>query len=211
MNKILHINASPRNERSISANAAKEFLKQYQKVNPKDQIKTLDLFTAEIPDFDGFTINAKYAIMHNQEHTEQEKSAWQTIEKIISEFKSADKYVFSIPMWNFGIPYRLKHYIDIIVQPTYTFGFDEQTKGYTGLLRDKKALVFFSRGGDYSDPKVEVKIDHQKSYFVQILGFIGINHIKTFTIEPTMAGGEQTAKENLKKAIDESVGIIEDF
>ena len=37
---------------------------------------------------------------------------------------SADKYVPAIPMWNFGIPYRLKQNINILVQPGYTFSYN---------------------------------------------------------------------------------------
>jgi putative NADPH-quinone reductase len=32
-------------------------------------------------------------------------------------------------MWNFGIPYKLKHYIDVLTQPGQTFNFDPTT-GY---------------------------------------------------------------------------------
>lgn len=39
---------------------------------------------------------------------------------MIERFKGADKYLFSLPMWNFGVPCKLKKYIDVIVQPTYT-------------------------------------------------------------------------------------------
>ena len=29
--------------------------------------------------------------------------------RFADHFKSADKYIVSLPMWNFGIPYKLKH------------------------------------------------------------------------------------------------------
>lgn len=51
-------------------------------------------------------------------------------------------------MWNFGIPYRLKQYIDILVQPGYTFSYSPE-QGYTGLV-NKPAAVVYARGGDYS-------------------------------------------------------------
>ena len=60
--------------------------------------------------------------------------------KIAEHFKSADKYVFSLPMWNFGIPYKLKHFIDVLVQPGLTFSFSPET-GYKGLVTGKPAVV----------------------------------------------------------------------
>ena len=56
---------------------------------------------------------------------------------MIERFKGADKYLFSLPMWNFGIPYKLKHYIDVLVQPTYTFSFSPK-EGYKGLVTRKE-------------------------------------------------------------------------
>jgi len=117
MAKVLYIQASPRGERSYSTAAAEAFLASYREANPNDEIITINLFTKELPPFDGNALQAKYNIMHGEEHSEQDRAAWRAVEAIIEEFKAADKYVLSIPMWNFGIPYRLKHYIDILVQP----------------------------------------------------------------------------------------------
>ena len=37
----------------------------------------------------------------------------ESVETLIADFTAADKYVLATPMWNFGVPYRLKHYIDL--------------------------------------------------------------------------------------------------
>ena len=55
------------------------------------------------------------------------KSEWNKIVELFGRFNSADKYVFSVPMWNFGIPYILKHYIDLITQPAL-LGLSPQMK-----------------------------------------------------------------------------------
>ena len=67
---------------------------------------------------------------------------------MIERFKSADWYLFSLPMWNFGVPYVLKHLIDVIVQPGLTFSFSP-TEGYKGLVTGKKAVAVYARGGAY--------------------------------------------------------------
>ena len=51
-------------------------------------------------------------------------------------------------MWNFGIPYKLKQYIDLIVQPGLTFSFDP-ARGYSPLLKTRPTLVILASGGDF--------------------------------------------------------------
>ena len=133
MAKILYIQASPRKERSKSNQVAAAFLEHYRQKHPKDTIQKLNVFEEQLPSFDGLTVQAKYTIMHGQSHSAEERKAWDAVEKVISQFTNADKYVFSLPMWNFGIPYRLKQYIDILVQPGYTFTVGP--KGYEGLVK----------------------------------------------------------------------------
>jgi FMN-dependent NADH-azoreductase len=123
MSKLLHIEASPRGKRSSSVTVAHHFIEAYRAKNPNDTVETLDLWQTELPAFDGATIDAKYAVMHGQKHTPEQLQAWNAVTKLAEHFKSADKYLFSLPMWNFGIPYRLKHYIDLLVQPGLAFSF----------------------------------------------------------------------------------------
>ena len=115
MSKLLCIQASPRGERSKSIAVADVFVKTYQQAHPGDDIETLNVFNADLLAFDGLALQAKYTILHGQKHSQEELSAWKAVEAVIEQFTSADKYVFAVPMWNFGIPYRLKQYIDIIV------------------------------------------------------------------------------------------------
>lgn len=210
MAKLLYIQSSPRKERSSSNKVADAFVDAYVKKNPKDEVVRINIFEKVLPTFDGFTINAKYNIMHGQKHSKSEADAWATVEGIIAEFKSADKYLFSVPMWNFGIPYRLKQYIDIITQPSYTFTF-EQDKGYKGLVVNKPAMLAFSRGGDYTNPEIEKQVDHQKSYMNLLLGFIGFTDIKSVIAQPTLAGGPETALAKTKQAIEQAQAIAQNF
>jgi len=88
------------------------------------------------------------------------------------------------PMWNFSIPYRLKQYIDLIVQPGQTFTVTD--KGYEGLVKDKPAVVVYARGGTYTGPTESC--DRQKPYVEQILGFMGLTDLHSIVVEPTLSG-----------------------
>ena len=40
---------------------------------------------------------------------------------MVNRLRDADAVLIATPMWNFGIPYKLKHWIDLITQPGTDF------------------------------------------------------------------------------------------
>jgi FMN-dependent NADH-azoreductase len=89
-------------------------------------------------------------------------------------------------MWNFGIPYKLKHYIDIIVQPGYTFSFSPE-EGYKGLVTGKPIAAIYARGGAYGPDTGMASYDLQKTYLELVLGFIGFSDFQAIAVEETLA------------------------
>jgi FMN-dependent NADH-azoreductase len=209
MSTILYIKASPRTGRSHSVAVADAFVESYRRSHPDDKIKTIDIFLKKLPAFDLPAATAKYKIMHNEEHTQKDRRIWKQIVSVIDEFKSADKYIFAVPMWNFSIPYRLKQYIDIIVQPGYTFTAKEDSS-YEGLVRDKQVFIAYARGGEYSTDAAKA-FDMQTKYLELILGFIGLSDIRSVIIEPTLAGGTDVAKQKQAKAIEQAKQMAKAF
>ena len=190
MARLLYIEASPRKERSASIEIAKIFIDEYKRTHPGDKVETLDLWRLSMPEFDGHVIDSKYAILHGLEHTEEQKRAWRAVEALISQFTKADKYLFSLPMWNFGIPYKLKHYIDVLVQPGYTFSYSPK-EGYKGLVTEKPVAAIYARGGAYGPASGMESYDLQKPYLELILAFIGFSGFQTVAIESTLGPREE--------------------
>lgn len=209
MQKILYIQASPRKERSKSTQVASAFLESYQKSHADDTVQTLNIFEEDLPTFDGLKVQAKYTILHGKEHTPEERQAWDAIEKIITHFKSADKYVLSLPMWNFSIPYRLKQYIDILVQPGYTFTFGEN--GYEGLVKDKPVFVVYARGGSFPEGSEREAFDMQKKYIELFLGFIGFENIQSIVVGPTLQGEPIDIQTMLDVSIQKARSLASNF
>lgn len=210
MARLLYIEASPRKDRAASIKVARTFIDEYKRTHSGDVVDILDLWKTELPAFDGEVINAKYAILHGEKHTEEQKKAWQAVEDVIGNFKSADKYVISLPMWNFGIPYKLKHFIDVLVQPGYTFSYSP-AEGYKGLITDKPVVLIYARGGAYKPDTEAVKMDFQKSYMEHILGFIGFTDIKSIIIEPTLMVTPEEKTKLIEAAIEEAKKIAPVF
>ncbi len=210
MSKLLYIQASPRIQRSHSIAVANAFVEEYQRAHPDDEIVALNLFDAPLPNFDGLAVQAKYTILHGQAHTQEELQAWKNVEQVIEQFTAADKYVFAVPMWNFGIPYRLKQYIDILVQPGYTFSYSED-KGYEGLVVGKPLLAVYARGGEYPVGSGAEAFDLQTKYIELIFGFMGFKDIRYVVVEPTLQGGPDVAKAKRQEAVEQAREMAANF
>ena len=198
MSKLLYIEASPRKSRSKSIEVAHVFLSALQNSHASLEVDKLDLWSTELPSFDSDTADAKYAILHGQPHTPEQAKAWKRVAEVIERFKSADWYLFSLPMWNFGVPYVLKHLIDVIVQPGLTFSFSP-TEGYKGLVTGKKAVTVYARGGAYGAGSGMEAYDLQSKTLGGVLGFIGLTDVTSIFVEPTL-GAPADVEATVKKA-----------
>ncbi len=75
---------------------------------PDLEVETLDLFQCDLPAMAGDNIEAKYTLMMNQPIDRAHTESWAQIEREIERFQTADAYLITAPIWNFGIPYTLK-------------------------------------------------------------------------------------------------------
>ncbi|MET4900461.1 NAD(P)H-dependent oxidoreductase [Paenarthrobacter sp. CC6] len=122
MPSILHINASPRYGSSDSLGLARHFIDSVQSAAPETfELETLNLFDDDaLPAFGRVAASAKMAVFTGQEQTPEQMAAWEAARSVFDQFAAADAYVFNIPMWNSGIPYALKQWIDIVTQPGWS-------------------------------------------------------------------------------------------
>lgn len=195
MTHILHLDSSPRGERSISRMLAGEFVAAWQEAHPSDTITYRDLGHNPVPYVDEGWIAA--AFTPKEQHSFDLAQAIKTSDELIDEFLAADRYVFAVPMYNFSIPAVLKAYIDQIVRVGRTFIVD--ASGYKGLVEDKKMLVITARGGSYPKGSPMADYDMQEPYLRLIFGFIGITDIE-FINADNLALGEEART----KAIDDA-------
>lgn len=185
MTKILHIVASPRGDASQSSKLALAYLEAAKAANPDLHVDTLDLWQADLPEFDGDKAAAKMTFFGVGEMDGATQTAWDHVVEITDRFTSADAYVISVPMWNGGIPYKLKQYIDIITQPGLLFGFDPEA-GYSGLLENKSAAVFYTSGVFQPGAPAKYGADYHGTYLEWWLDFIGIKDVKEVRFQPSL-------------------------
>ena len=190
MTHLLHISASPRGTASESLAIARTFLDTWAEVHPDAEITHRDLWDGTLPAFGPPAAAAKMAVFAGQEPRGEAAEAWAAAAAEFRRFDAADRYLFSVPMWNAGVPYVLKQLIDVISQPGMMFGFDPET-GYTGLLRGKKAVVVYTSAvyGEGMGP--EFGFDAQKPYFEGWLRWAGIDDIESVEFRPTFGPGAE--------------------
>ncbi len=209
MSRIFYLQASPRAEQSLSLALADSFLEAYRGLHPADTVTVRNVFQADLPPFDGAVLAAKYALLQGQPHTAAQAEAWKAVERIAAEFAAHDKFVIAAAMWNFSIPYRLKHYLDLLIQPGLTFRFSPAS-GYHGLVTGKPAFLALARGGEYPPGTQAEAFDFQSRYLKTVLGFIGFTRIETLTVEPTLGDPGLTAR-RLEEARARAAEIARSF
>lgn len=188
---LLHIECSPRKQRSASMEVAQRFIERYRQNAPNTHVRTLDLWSLQLPEFDEDAMNAKYAGLNGTPLTPSQQSAWRILEDFAAHLYRADVLVFSVPLWNFSIPYKLKHFIDLVSQKDILFSFDPE-RGLRGLLQGKQAIVAYARGMDFSaqSSTPAERFDFQKPYVEAWLEFIGVSDVHALIVEKTIFGEE---------------------
>jgi FMN-dependent NADH-azoreductase len=193
MKKIIYIEASPRKKRSHSINIANEYLDKVKENDSSIEIKTIDLWSMDLPEFTGDMMDAKYAVINGTDPSDAQKNAWSKVTDIFNEFADADPYVFSVPMWNFNIPYKLKHFIDIVTQPGLSWSYTPDD-GYKGLMGGRTATVIYASGDGYSEGTGFESYDLQKPYINLWLTFIGFDKIEKVITDRTLFEPEEAEK-----------------
>ncbi len=192
MTHLLHISASPRGAASESLSVAKTFLDAVRDVRPEVVVDTFDLWDGTLPQFGPAAADAKMAVFAAQEPEGEQATAWQMARATYERFAAADEYVFSVPMWNHGIPYILKQFIDVVSQPGMVFGFDPAA-GYTGLVTGKKAAVMYTSAVYGAGRPPSFGVDFQAPYFDGWLRWAGIDDITSVEFRPNLATGDAEA------------------
>nr|AQQ74417.1 hypothetical protein [uncultured bacterium] len=209
MAAVLHIEASPLKERSHTTAVARAFLDAYREANPADEIERIDLWSEPLPPFDAATIEAKFAVLRKKVFSAEQERRWRAVQAVSRRFNAADKYVFSVPMWNFGVPYPLKHYIDVVTLAgenwTWTRG-----EGYRALLSGKRATLIYSSAGAYEIGETAHADDFQKPYLRRWLRFIGVHDISEINLAPTLAEAQVVA-ERAREAQLRALALAREF
>jgi FMN-dependent NADH-azoreductase len=190
---LLHVESSPAGERSSSIRVARTFVDHWRRAHPGQATETLDLRSIDLPELDGVFLDAREAVEAGGKPAGNAAAAWSRLESLAQPLLAADRLLISAPMWNFGVPYRLKHFIDCITQPTLTYRGSPQ-EGFEGLVPGKPAALILARGGSYPAGSQREAFDFQRRYLLAWLGFLGYRPVETILVEPTTLDPESVTR-----------------
>jgi FMN-dependent NADH-azoreductase len=204
--KVLHIDSSVRNERSVSKKLSGFFIDQLKNnVNPI-QVDYLDLtqFTPKHPT--ALFIRANYTPEHKR--TQEMIAELQESETLVDRMHVAETYVIGMPMYNFSIPSVFKAFIDNIVRINRTFKMNGHD--IEGLLKDKKVIVINTRGVDFNGGNLE-HMDQLKPYLKAIFAFMGITDLIFIDVSPVQFSDTSAREQAIDKAMMQIARVAKEF
>lgn len=210
MTHLLHIDSSPRDQRSRSRQLTREFVEAWQQAHPTDTVTYRDIGRYPIPHVNEAWIAAGYTPPE-----QRSPELWEAIrfsDQLVDELLAADIYVIGVPMYNYSIPSTLKAYIDQIVRIGRTFNFVSENldNPYKPLVLGKKMYVITARGSSgYGAGEPYEALNFQDPYLRAIFGLIGITDITFVHVEKDESGGAGLAESiaNARSKIAELVAV----
>ena len=201
MKKVLYIKANIKPEgQSRTFRVSDNFIEEYKRLNPEDEIITLDLYKEGID----FLRPEDLAVVFGAKTEESRKHP---ILKYAYQIVEADKIVVAAPMWNLGAPAIVKAYFDYVSVTGITFKYTAE--GPVGMCKADKALIVSGRGGDYSS-EFASQLEMGERYIRAILSFFGVKDIKSISAENLDVIGIDVDKV-VSDSIEQAKEIAKDF
>lgn len=196
--KILHVDASQREQGSVSRGLSQALVEQLTAKYPDSRVIRRDL-AAGIP-----LVNADW-IAANETAEDQRTAAQRAIlafsDELVGELRDSDVWVIGTPVYNFSLPPVLKAWIDQICRARVTFAYSES--GPRGLLEDRKVFLAIASGGS----RVGSPTEFLTPYLDHVLGFIGIRDVEIIAADQLLMAGEDKIAE-AREQIDRVVAAL---
>jgi FMN-dependent NADH-azoreductase len=199
MTRLLHISASPRGNSSESGGLAASVLEEVRTTRPDIEVAHWDLWDGTLPEFGPLATAGKMEIFAGREPSGDMVAEWDAAVATFHRFAAADIYLFSVPMWNHTIPYKLKQLIDVVSQPGLVFGFDPDT-GYTGLLAGKRAVTIYTGAVWGPGASPAFGRDFLQPYFSDWQRWAGIEVVREIRFQPNLVTSEAAAAREIARA-----------
>jgi FMN-dependent NADH-azoreductase len=191
MSTLLQINASLAGATGQSSLLANRFVTDWIASHPGGHVIKRDLSADPVPHLTAERFQA--FLSQPEARTPEQKAVSEYSDALIEELRNADTIVFAVPMYNFSVPSTLRAYFDHIARAGVTFRYTQN--GPEGLLQGKKAYIFITRGGIYSNGGV----DTQTPYLKQFLSLIGITDVQ-FVYAEGLHMGDDVRTQSLNAA-----------
>lgn len=183
---ILHLDASARGSSSHSRQISGEFIQAWLQAHPGDTVTHRGRGHQAIPRVSEEFIGPMHTPAESRRPAQVE--ALKLSDGLIGEIKTADIYVFGIPMYNFGVPSVFKACIDHVVRAGETFN----PANCSGLLTGEKMFAVTARGG-YGPGEARESYNVQEPTVRTAFGLAGVTDQTLIHVNNTARGEETEA------------------
>lgn len=183
MANLLYVTCNVRpQDRSRTLSLGYEFIEEYLRRHPQDEVQFLDLYRDSIQRIDQDVFSAWERSECGQNYSfisEEERRKMTRIWRLANQFGRSDKYVFVTHSFNLWFPAEFKMYIDTISVPGLTYRLTPQ--GAQGILpvRCRRSLHLHAglpfNFGDEQDLSV--------TYLSSVLNFLGVADQETVLLQ----------------------------
>ena len=183
--KLLHLDSSALGAASVSRQLSREIVERLQALYPAIDVMSRDLAADPALHLSGAHLAAFQGAASEDAMINADLVKGNAY---MDELFAADFLVIGAPMYNFSIPTPLKAWIDRIAVAGKTFQYT--ANGPEGLLKNKKVFIASARGNVYSAGSPAAALEHQESYLIGLLAFLGVTDVEVVRAEGLAFGPE---------------------
>jgi len=192
---ILHLNAAHSYE-SLVSTASRQLTDQ---LRIPFRLKEVDLFQ-ELDHYDSEYARAKLRMLQGR-GTAEDEMKFEPVLAMAKEINLVDVLLISTPMWNYSVPYVLKQYIDIVIQPGINF---KEKRGETPkAVRPGRPLLLITSAGGAASPERDFLGPYLKLIF-SLVGFDRVCHVN-------MSGASKATREQILGEKAAEIGKMAQF
>lgn len=180
MTNLLHIDSSLFPTTSASREVAATFRRTWEEEHPGGTVTYRDVAADPVPSLTAALVTARAT--DPGRHTPDQARAAAISDALVSEVEAADAYLFSVPMYNWGVHTGFKSWLDHIIVGGRTISAEGELP-----LAGRPATAVTSRGGSYRPGTPKEGWDFVDPYLEKVLaGALGLD-LRIIPVELTLA------------------------
>jgi FMN-dependent NADH-azoreductase len=199
--QVLHLDSSALGAASVSRQLTSEIVARQRALHPDIEVTYRDLAADPALHLTGAHMAARMGATSDDATLNDDLVKGNAY---MDELFAADVLVIGAPMYNLSIPTPLKAWIDRVAVAGKSFRYT--ATGPEGLLKGKKAFIASARGGVYSAGSPAAALEHQETYLIGLLAFLGVTDVKVVRAEG-MAFGPEAKEAAIAHALEDIAAI----
>ena len=191
MAHLLHVDSSLLSEHSVSKEVARTFRETWANEHPGGEVTYRDLGVEPVAPLSEAALIG--GMTPEEQRTPEQKTALELRAHLVDEVVEADAYLFSVPMYNWGIAANFKVWLDQVLMRGRTLAEEPPLAG-------RPATVVLSYGGGYFPGTPREGWDHVQPYLETVLvKALGLD-VRFVTVQLTLAERNPAMAELISQA-----------